>query len=289
MQIFINGVLQGILLGAIGVSFALVYRTTKVFHIAMGGCLALAPYVALAGLGAGLPVWLSVMLATTLIVLVGIVIEELIHWPLVRKSAPSEVHLIASLGVYLIIVQCIAIIWGNETQVLRKGGDSVWVIDDVTLAWTQVLGPVLALITLLALFVWLNRANRGIELRALADNPVLVALLGRNVRALRRWVFGLSGGLVAVAAMAQAWDVGFDPHIGLKAVLLGMVAMIIGGTGSFAGPFLGGILLGVLRAEVVWFGSARWEEAVTFTLLGLFLFFRPQGMFSRKVRLEEGA
>ena len=68
-----------------------------------------------------------------------------------------------------------------------------------------------------------------------------------------------------------------------------MVAMIIGGTGSFIGPFVGGVLLGVLRAEVVWFGSARWEEAVTFTLLGLFLFFRPLGIFARRVRLEEGA
>ena len=145
----------------------------------------------------------------------------------------------------------------------------------------------MAFVAVLALFAWLGFAGRGLELRALADNPVLVALFGRNVRALRRWVFGLSAALAAIAAMAQAWDVGFDPHIGLKAVLLGMVAMIIGGTGSFVGPFIGGVLLGVLRAEVVWFGSARWEEAVTFTVLALFLFFRPQGIFARKARLEE--
>ena len=45
-------------------------------------------------------------------------------------------------------------------------------------------------------------------------------------------------------------------------------------------------MLGVLRAEVVWFGSARWEEAATFVLLALFLFFRPQGLFARRTRLE---
>jgi branched-chain amino acid transport system permease protein len=139
------------------------------------------------------------------------------------------------------------------------------------------------------LFAWLLKANLGIELRALADNPMLVALLGRNIRVLRRMVFGLSGAVMATASIAQAWDVGFDPHIGLKAVLIGMVAMIIGGTGNFAGPFVGGILLGILRTQVVWFGSARWEEAVTFVLLALFLFFRPQGIFSRQARLEEGA
>lgn len=286
MQIFLNGLLQGILFGAIGVAFALVYRTTKVFHLALGGCLAMAPYLVLAGVYLGMPVLLATAVAVGITALIGIAIEESIHWPLERKRAPSEVHLIASLGAYLILVQCIALIWGNETRILRAGLDATWSWGEITLAQAQVLGPVVALIAVVALLAWLAGSSRGIELRALADNPILTALLGRNVRALRRWVFALSGALAAVAALSQAWDVGFDPHIGLKAVLLGMVAMIIGGTRSYIGPFIGGLLLGVLRAEVVWFGSARWEEAVTFALLALFLFFRPQGIFARQTRME---
>lgn len=287
MQIFLNGLLQGILFGAIGVAFALVYRTTKVFHLALGGIGALAPYIGLSSIAAGLPSWIAVAFAVFAAACIGVLIDESIHWPFSRKRAPAAVHLIASLGAYLVIVQCIALIWGNETQVLRIGVDQTWTLLGVTLAQAQVLGPALTLAATVALFVWLNGAGRGLELRALADNPVLVALLGRNVRALRRWVFGLSAALAASASMAQAWDVGFDPHIGLKAVLLGMVAMIISGSGSFAGPFVGGVLLGVIRAEVVWFGSARWEEAVTFAILALFLFFRPQGVFAQRLSMEE--
>ncbi len=288
MQILLNGLLQGILFGAVGVAFALVYRTTRVFYIALGGVYALAPYLLLSTMAAGLPVFIGAMLAVALAAAVSVLAEEGIHWPFEHKRSPTEVHLIGSLGYFLILVQIIALIWGNETRVLRVGGDSVWHVFGITVAQAQLLGPVFALSAVVLLLVWLSRANRGLELRALADNPILVALMGRNVRALRRWVFGLSGALAAVVSIAVAWDVGFDPHIGLKAVLLGMVAMIIGGTGSFIGPFVGGILLGVLRAEVVWFGSARWEEAVTFALLGLFLFFRPQGIFARRARLEEG-
>lgn len=288
MQILLNGLLQGVLFGATGVAFALVYRTTRIFHIALGGIYILAPYVLmLSALSLGLPIWIGALLAVLIAALVGILVEESIHWPLTRQGAPTEVHLIASLGTYLILVQCVALIWGNETRVLKAGVDVTWAWGDITLALAQVAGPILALCLTTGLFVWLSRANRGIELRALADNPILVALLGRNIRALRRLVFGLSGALMATASMAQAWDVGFDPHIGLKAVLIGMVAMIIGGTGSFAGPFVGGILLGILRAEVVWFGSARWEEAATFSLLVLFLFCRPGGIFTKRVRLEE--
>lgn len=286
MQILINGLLQGVLIGAFGVAFALAYRTAKVFHLGLGGCLALAPYLALIGIEVGAPSWLVVLATMLVIALVGIVIEETIHWPLSRKRAPAEVHLIASLGAYLILVQCIALIWGNESRVLRAGLDATWSWGDITLAQAQVLGPAVTFIAVAGLYGWLASASRGIELRALADNPILTALLGRDVRTLRRWVFALSGALAAVASLAQAWDVGFDPNIGLKAVLLGMVAMIVGGTGSYVGPFVGGLLLGALRAEVVWFGSARWEEVATFGLLALFLFFRPQGIFARSARLE---
>jgi branched-chain amino acid transport system permease protein len=287
MQIWVNGLLQGVLIGAMGVAFALVYRTARVFHIALGAIGVVAPYVALTLVAAGVPAWVAAVCALVVAATLGVFIEETVHWPLERQRAPSGVHLIASLGAYLVIIQCVALAWGNESRVLRSGVDATWAFAGMTLSHAQLLGPVAALAATLSMFVWLSRANRGIELRALADDPILVALLGRNVRGLRRWVFGLSGALAAMVALAQAWDVGFDPHTGLQAVLIGMVAMIIGGSSSYVGPFIGGILLGVLRAEVVWFGSARWEEAVTFAMLALFLFFRPQGLFARKMRLED--
>lgn len=287
MQTILNGLFQGIIFGGIGIAFSLVYRTTKVFHLALGGIGALAPYIVLSTIGIGMPVWSALVIAILGAVCLGILIDESVHWPLSSRRAPAEVHLIASLGAYLVIVQCIALIWGSETRVMRNGADQTWSMLGVSLAHAQVLGAILTLTATSLLFIWLTGANRGLELRALADNPILVSLFGRNIRALRRWVFGLSGALVSIAALAVSWDVGFDPHGGLKAILLGMVAMIIGGARSFAGPLVGGVLLGVLRSEVVWFGSARWEEAITFVVLALFLFFRPQGIFGRSMRVEE--
>jgi branched-chain amino acid transport system permease protein len=287
MQILLYGLLQGLLIGAIGVAFSLVYRTTKVFHLSLGGLVALPPYVLLACLQAGLPVWSGVAIAISTAICLGILTEVLVHWPLQSDKAPAEVHLIASLGIYLVIVQSTALIWGNETQALRVGIASTWSAYGVTIAHSQLLGAIVSVTGVIALFFWLRRARRGLEMKALADNPTLVALLGRDVQSLRRWSFGVSAGLASLVGISTAWDIGFDPYLGLEVILLGMVAMIIGGSGSLMAPFVGGILLGVLRAQVVWFSSARWEQAITFVLLGLFLFFLPQGLFARKVRIEE--
>jgi len=67
-------------------------------------------------------------------------------------------------------------------------------------------------------------------------------------------------------------------------LLNAVVALIIGGVGRFEAPVLGGVLIGVLQALVVYFSSARWQDAVTFLLLILFLLLRPQGILGEKMR-----
>jgi len=51
--------------------------------------------------------------------------ELINHNPLERKRASSGTHLVSSLGIYIIIIQAVVLIWGNETRVLRTGLDAV--------------------------------------------------------------------------------------------------------------------------------------------------------------------
>jgi branched-chain amino acid transport system permease protein len=171
---------------------------------------------------------------------------------------------------------------------LRAGVDRVYVLADwLRLTHAQCATGILGTLILAIFFLWLQRSNLGLQFRAMADNQVLLSLQGRNVRYLRRLAFFISAIVAASAAILAAYDTGFDPNVGLNAVLIGMIATIVGGRGSLYGPALAGLLLGMIRAETVWFTSARWEETVSFLLLTIILFFRPHGLFGRKIRLEE--
>ena len=75
-----------------------------------------------------------------------------------------------------------------------------------------------------------------------------------------------------------------DPYVGMPMLLNAVVALIIGGVGRFEAPVIGGLLIGVLQALVVYVASARWQDAVTFLLLIAFLLFRPQGILGEKIR-----
>lgn len=286
MQILINGLVSGSAIALLALAFQAVYLPTRVFFIGLAGVYSFTPFIAHAALKHGGPMWLAVAAAVSSAILLCLLCEWVNHAPLARKRASDGAQLIASLGIYIILVQVIAMIWGNDTKTLRNGLDSVTRFQGVIVTGAQwvALGGAALLIGGFAVF--LMRSNIGLRLRALADNPTMFALYGYNIDRHRLFAFALCGFFAAASSLVTAYDIGFDPYTGLHAVLLAIVAVIIGGQSSFAGPVIAGLLLGLLRAQVVWHLSARWQEAATFALLAIFLLLRPQGLLGRKSRLE---
>lgn len=286
MQILINGFISGTAIALLAVAFQIVYLPTRVFFIGLAGVYSVVPYLALSVLGAGWG-W-PAALAASLLGAVGLCLlcEWANHGPLARKGASDGAQLIASLGIYIVLVQIVAMVWGNSTKTLRTGLDSVTRLGETIVTGAQWTTLGAGALCLAAFALLLLRSDLGLRLRALADNPKMFALFGYNVNRYRLLAFALCGVFVAAASLVTAYDIGFDPHTGLHAVLLAVVAVIIGGRGTFLGPVLGALLLGLLRAQVVWHFSARWQEAATFALLAAILLLRPQGLLGGKSRLE---
>jgi branched-chain amino acid transport system permease protein len=252
----------------------------------LAGIYAAVPYVVWYCTQQGIPLFVSFGLALVFGILVSVACEAINHRPLRRKGASDGAHLVSSLGIFIILVQLIAISFGNETKVLRIGVDASTRFIGATLTRTQITAAILAVVLLAAYVIWLWVTDVGLRLRALADNPTEIALRGYNVRRLHLLAFGLSGALASGAAILSAYDLGFDPNGGLVALLLAIVAMIIGGRQSFLGPIIGSIVLGVTRNAVVWYWSAKWQDAATFLLLAACLIFLPNGLLGRKMRME---
>ena len=286
MQILFNGIINGLIIILLALAFTVVYLPTGVFYIALGGIYATIPFIVWGCLQAGLPWFVGIFAATLVGIIVSLACELINHAPLEKKGSASGAHLVSSLGIYIILTQVVAIIWGNETKVLRMGLDGVVRLGSVILTFAQLIATSASLVILVLFYLWLQYSKLGLQFRALADNPKEFALQGYNVRRLRLVAFGISGLLGSVSSLLVAYDLGFDPNGGLSAMLLAVVATIIGGRQSFFGPVLGGILLGVVRSQVVWYLSARWQTAVTFLVLAFFLFLRPNGLLGSKVRLE---
>jgi branched-chain amino acid transport system permease protein len=197
------------------------------------------------------------------------------HRWLERKGASSGAHLISSLGTYIVIVQLVSLIWGDDTKVLRTGIDDVFRYGTVIVSHSQFASTIVCIALLIGVFVWLRATDTGLRLRALADNADELALKGYNSPRLRLLAFGVSGLLCAAAALSAAYDLGFDPQGGLNAILMGVVAVLVGGRRCFALSAAVGVAIGVVRELATWCYGASWADTVTYGALLIALVLRP--------------
>lgn len=287
-QALLNGVCDAGVLGLCALGFGLVYISTRTFQIALGAVFTLGAFI-----GYSLVVSLHIaaapagVLVLAICFLAGAGFEIAVFRPLSRIGSSPEVAMIASLGLYTALVNAISLIWGSEARILGDGIDPGVRFLGTRLGQAQVAPVIVLVLTTAAAWLVLGRTAAGRTWRAAADNPALATVLGMDVRGARTVASGLGAAFAGLAGYLQALDLGADPNAGFAAVLAAAVATVLGGVGVFLAPVAGALLLAVLRSMVVWYGSAKWEDAVTFGLLVALLVLRPQGLLGLRRRVEE--
>ncbi len=285
LQFIINGIILGAIYASLALGFSLIYNTTKIFHIAYAVLYMVAGYFLYSFFNVfELPFIIAATLAIGITVIISILFELLIYKPLTKKNASLDILLISSLGVMIIVINLIALFYGNETKVIHNDIAKSISFGDTIITYPQLYQFIFSLL-FIGLFFLINKYTKlGVTIRALRDDVELAKVQGLDISKTRIKLFALSGFFAALSGVLMAQDIGIDPYIGLPMLLNAVVALIIGGIGRFSAPVLGGFIIGVLQALVVWQFSANWQEAITFTILILFLVFRPQGILGKKSR-----
>lgn len=271
-QSVLNGLISGLTLAILSLAFAVVYVSTNVFHIMLAGIFALAPYVVWTLMDLGIVP--GVFAAIVWGIGISIAVERANHAPLFARSASSGAHLISSLGAYMVTVQAIALIWGDEGKMLRTGIDERLEFFGQGLTTTQCWSAGISLASIATFFIWLFRSRSGLLFRAVADNQTEFELRGFSVTRIRMLAFALSGTLCVIASLLEAFEYGFNAHGGLHALLPAMVAVMLVGPTSFFGVVVTSLTIGVGREVVTWSLSAAWADALVFGVLAIVLFVR---------------
>lgn len=284
-QFVINGLITGVLYSLLAIGFALVYNTTKIFHIAAAGIYVFAAYMFWFFVErVGLSVVPASFVAIVLTMLLSFLSEVCVYRPLKDKKASLNVAMIASIGLMTVIVNTIAMFFGNETKVIDNAIIHPITICDIIITTPQKYQAIIGVVVLAIFMVLLQRTNWGLRLQALSADETLFETLGYDTKITRVLVFLASGVFIAIASCLTVYDVGLDPNMGMSVLISAVVAMIIGGVGKFSTCILGGVALGVLQSLTVYHFASNWQNAVTFLILLIFLFLRPQGIAGYKQR-----
>ncbi|NUO80377.1 branched-chain amino acid ABC transporter permease [candidate division KSB1 bacterium] len=289
LQIILNSLLAGSVYALVALGFSIIYSAVRFFHFAHGAVYTAGAYFTfLYFILFKLPFAVAVALAVLSAALLGVAIEFFVYKPIKGQRASGTILLIASLGVSIILQNLISLFFGDDTKTIRMGE----VREGLNVLGARITPVQIAIIlTSLALFVItfiiLKRSKIGKALRAVANDPELAVVMGLNKDRIIYFTYFIGSALAAIAAILISLDIDMTPLMGFQAMLYGVVAVVIGGLGNILGAYLGGLLLGLAQHLGVWYISSQWQDAIAFVILILFLLFRPQGFFGKKIRKAE--
>ena len=285
-QIFLNSIISGLLLALVALGFNIIFLSTNIFHIAHGGIYVAGVYFfyffyPLFGF------LISLFLTIILAILLGVLIEWSIYKPLSKKANNQNIALISSLGIYIILVNLIAMFAGNETKLLSNTLDESFQFGNLIITHPQFY-QILFSIPLIFLFVlFLKYTGFGLKIRAVANNSVLAAVVGIKIQKVRYLVFGLGSLMAVSAALLKAYDTGIDPYAGMTITLSAAVVVIIGGSNSLYGTILASLLLAIIQNFTEYFLTSEWKDTITFTILIIVMLWRTEGILQFNIRADE--
>jgi branched-chain amino acid transport system permease protein len=137
---------------------------------------------------------------------------------------------------------------------------------------------------MIALQYFVTRTRWGKAMRATAQDKETALAMGIDVEKTIILTFFIGGALAGAAGLIQGlyYNIGMW-WMGYQAGLRAFTAAVLGGIGSMPGAALGGLVIGFLSAWSDQYISARWTNAIVFTILILVLVFRPQGLLGERV------
>lgn len=286
IQILINSLINSLLLTLVALGFHIIFSATKIFHIAHGGIYVAGVYFYLwsspvVGVASG--IILSLVFAS----LLGVIIEWSVYKPLLKKSSNENITLISSLGVYIVIINVIALLFGNETKILDNTISESLTFGEIIITRPQIWQCFFAL-PLIALFlIFIKVTGYGLKIRAISDNPILARVVGIKTQNIRYIVFGIGSVMAVSSALLKGFDTGIDPYSGMAITLSAAVVVIIGGSSSLYGTILASMMLAIIQNFTEFFLSAQWKDTITFAILIIVLLWRTEGILQFNVRVDE--
>ena len=247
----LNGLTQAMFLFLIASGLTLIFGVLGVLNFAHGSLYMLGAYLSytITSLFVGSPAafWISLVLASAGVAVVGALVEATFLRPVYRREELEQ--LLVTYALVLIISDAVKFIWGPDNRSVSRPAILAGSVDIGGRDFPTYNLLVLALGPLVALVLWLllSRTQFGRLIRAAANDREMVGVVGVDVSrlftgvfALGAWLGGLGGGLAApVGAIYPGMDV--------EVIAESFIVVVVGGMGSLTGTLLGALIIGQLE------------------------------------------
>lgn len=277
LQLLVFGLLLGGVFALTALGLTMIFGVMDVINFAHGVFLVVGMYtVWYASTTFGISPFLGIPLAVVVLFVVGVVVHLLTIEPIIE--APQQNQLIATLGLLFIFQSALTIVFSPDPHQIPLDVGTLQVAG-VFIPYGQLYALLIALGTMVAIRLFLERTDLGREIRGTADNRDGARAVGINVTRINYLTFGIGAALAGVAGGSVALFQRFDPFTGSTFLINAFVIVVLGGLGSFTGAFVGGLVIGLVSVFGGYYLPGTTSQVLIFLIFILVLLLKPEGLF----------
>jgi branched-chain amino acid transport system permease protein len=280
VQLLFSGLTIGSIYALIAIGFVITYNVTGVLNFAQGEFAMLGALITISLVGMGLPLLAAVVLGILIVVLIGAIFEKAAIYP--ARNSSTATLIIITIGVSFSLRGLAILIWGTQPKSLQPftSNEPITLFDAVLLP--QNLWAIgISLLSVFAMGYFFSKTYLGKAVTACVVNKFAARLMGINPEKMSLISIAISAGLGALAGIIIAPISGASYNMGMMLGMKAFVAAVIGGLTNAPAAIAGAFLLGILESFTEGLWSAGLKDAVSFALLLLILFVKPNGLFAK--------
>jgi branched-chain amino acid transport system permease protein len=279
MESTLNAALEVLFFGAVIVlvvlGLGIIAGMMGIFNFAHGEFVLLGAYTTYLVYSLGLPVWLGMLVAPLVVAAIGFVLERLV----IRRF--YAVPIVAMLGTYalgLIMREGVRSLIGGLYISVPEPIMGSLTIAGVHLSRWRLAIVVITGIVMVASYLLLSRTSFGLRVRAALENPSLARVSGISTNAIYAATFTFGAALAGLAGALVVPIFSLFADLGIRFLIQGFLAIMLGGVGSFEGSVAGAGVVGVLSAALPWAVAPVLADVLVFVIAIVFVKFRPGGL-----------
>lgn len=282
LQFLFSGITVGAVYALVGLGFSIIFNASQVINFAQGEFVMIGGMATVSFIAAGLPMPIAIVLAIVVTVAVGMALDKLAIEP--ARGASVVTLIIITIGASIFLRGLAQVVWDRNYHAMPPfTGDEPIRIGGATVLPQSLWVLGCTVVIVIALGYFFNRTRFGKAILATSYNADTARLMGINVRFVLLFSFALAALLGSIAGILITPIILTSYQVGVLLGLKGFSAAIVGGLGNPMGAIAGGFVVGIAESMTAGYVSSDYKDAVAFVIILLVLFFRPQGLFGRKV------
>ena len=282
-QILINGVLMGGIYALMAIGLTFILGVLKIVNFAHGSFIMMGMYLAYVLYKTwSIDPHLSILISMPLLGVVGFCVYAF----LIKKViyAPQYIQILLTFALSVVIDNLALMVFGATPLYLHTdySDKTLPMLDFFFISVPRLSTFVLSFFMIGALYLGLKKTDMGRAIVASSQSAVGAQLLGMNVEKIYSLAFSVGIIYAGAAGILQSLYFYVCPSVSMNFCLKAFVIIVLGGTGSFIGASVGGLIIGIIESFSGFYCPGTIQDLVIFGLFILGLLIKPTGIFGDK-------